>query len=346
MNIVEDIRSCIAGKIPKMLPVLPSCHVFNPRVFGISYERLVTNGEMLAQCEIAMVKEFDFDWAFFPMDSAVALEPLGVEAGPKQGGKGTIPWTPATELPATERTLRTLTIPDPHSDGRLPLRLQALSRARAEFGDSKCITGFMVAPFSSVCYLYGAASALMLLLDDPKLFLRTVEFFVNYQIADGLAQIEAGAHAILIADLFAASNFVSPIDFERFSLPSLKKLIRVFNQHETIVFYHPNEHLVSHLKKMSSVTTAGGSALTVGTSGDAISAKQALVRKICLMGSFDPVSILRDASSVVIAQKTKELIDEAGRLGGFMIYSGGTVAVDTPEENVRTLVDTAREYWR
>ncbi len=86
--------------------------------------------------------------------------------------------------------------------------------------------------------------------------------------------------------------------------------------------------------------------LTVGTDGNVIEAKRALGNSICLMGSFDPVSILRDSPPHTITSKTKELIDKVGRLGGFMIYSGGTVAVDTPEENVRTLVRTARDYWR
>jgi uroporphyrinogen decarboxylase len=228
----------------------------------------------------------------------------------------------------------------------MPLRLKALSTARAEFGDTKCVTGFIVAPFSSVCYLYGVTEALLLLLDNPELFLRTIKFFVTYQIADGLAQIEAGAHAVLIADLFAASSFISTSYFERYSLPSLMELIRVFHEQGAVVFYHPNESLVPHLKKMAAISFTNKAVLTIGTDGNVIEAKRALGDSICLMGSFDPVSILRDSPPHTITSKTKELIDKVGRLGGFMIYSGGTVAVDTPQENVRTLVRTARDYWR
>jgi hypothetical protein len=43
---------------------LPSCHVFNPRVYGISYENFVTDAEKMASCEIEMVKKFGYDWAF------------------------------------------------------------------------------------------------------------------------------------------------------------------------------------------------------------------------------------------------------------------------------------------
>ena len=151
------------GEIPDQLPLFPSCHVFNPRIFGTSYEEFVTDAKTMARCEIEMVKKFGYDWAFFPMDSAVALEPLGIDAGPKSGGKGIIPWTPSTTLPADDSTLMSLKMPKPQKDGRMPLRLEAISKARAEFGNTKCITGFVVAPFSSVCYLYGVSSALLLL---------------------------------------------------------------------------------------------------------------------------------------------------------------------------------------
>lgn len=299
----------------------------------------------MAQCEIEMVKKFGYDWAFFPLDSAVALEPLGIEAGPKSGGKGIIPWTPSTILPTTDSTLKSLKIPNPQKDGRLPLRLEAINKARTEFGHTKCVTGFVVAPFSSTCYLYGITNALLLLIDKPNFFYETLEFFTEYQIIDAKAQLEAGAHAILIADLFSSSSFISVEYFNRYSLKSVKLLIEEINKEGAISFYHPNESRIDHLIAMTQLKESGNVALTVGTDGNIFEAKRAIGDKICLMGSYDPIEVLRNGTPESIEKATKLLIQKVGKKGGFIFYSGGTVAVDTPVENVKTMMRAARKYW-
>ncbi len=299
----------------------------------------------MAQCEIEMVKKFGYDWAFFPLDSAVALEPLGIEAGPKSGGKGIIPWTPFTILPTTDSTLKSLKIPNPQKDGRLPLRLEAINKARTEFGHTKCVTGFVVAPFSSTCYLYGITNALLLLIDKPNIFYETLEFFTEYQIIDAKAQLEAGAHAILIADLFSSSSFISVEYFNRYSLKSVKLLIEEINKEGAISFYHPNESRIDHLIAMTQLKESGNVALTVGTDGNIFEAKRAIGDKICLMGSYDPIEVLRNGTPESIEKATKLLIQKVGKKGGFIFYSGGTVAVDTPVENVKTMMRVARKYW-
>jgi uroporphyrinogen-III decarboxylase len=59
----------------------------------------------------------------------------------------------------------------------MPLRLEAIQKTQAEFGHTKCVTGFVVAPFSSTCYLYGITNAPLLLIDRQELFYKTLEFF-------------------------------------------------------------------------------------------------------------------------------------------------------------------------
>jgi uroporphyrinogen decarboxylase len=299
----------------------------------------------MAHCEIEMVKAFGYDWAFFPLDSAVALEPLGIEAGPKSGGKGIIPWTPSTTLPATDSTLKSLKIPDPQKDGRMPLRLEAIGKARAEFGNTKCVTGFVIAPFSSVCYLYGVATALLLLIDKPQFFLETLDFFTEFQLIDAKSQLEAGAHALLIADLFASSSFISVEYFYQFSFKSLKRLVQEFTNAGAVIFYHPNESRIDHLISMSQLRECGNIALTVGTDGNIFRAKRAIGDKICLMGSYDPIGVLRNGTSESVEKATKLLIQKVGKEGGYIFYSGGTVAVDTPVENVKSMMRAARKYW-
>jgi uroporphyrinogen decarboxylase len=227
----------------------------------------------------------------------------------------------------------------------MPLRLEAIGKARAEFGNTKCVTGFVVAPFLSVCYLYGVTTALLLIIDKPKFFLETLEFFTEFQLIDEKTQLDAGAHALLIADLFASSSFISAEDFKQFSSKSLKRLIQEFSNASALIFYHPNESRIDHLFAMTQLRESGNVALTAGTDGNIFRAKRAIGDKICLTGSYDPIGVLRNGTSESIEKATKLLIQKVGKKGGYIFYSGGTVAVDIPVENAKTMMGAARKYW-
>jgi len=261
------VVSCLEGGTPGRSLGFPLSQAFDARVTGLSYEEYeeyVTDAKKMAKCEIAMTKRFDYDWVFFSMDGAVTVEILGIEAGPKLGGKGTMPWTPYTSLPAKDSTLKNLRMPSPQKDGRIPLRLEALSRARTEFGDNVCVTRHLEAPFTYACYLYDSIVALPLLLDSPKFIMDTVEFFTELQMRHGKAQIKAGTHAIFIADLFAASNFILVEHYNQFALEPVKRRIREYENAGVVSFYHPNEHRIAHLIGMTQLRESGNVALTLG----------------------------------------------------------------------------------
>jgi uroporphyrinogen-III decarboxylase len=136
--------------------------------------------------------------------------------------------------------------------------------------------------------------------------------------------------------------FIRPWNF---SLESVKRLIREISKGGAFSFYHPNESRIDHLTAMAQLRESGNVALTVGTDGNLIRAKSAVGDKICLMGNYDPISVLRNGTPESIENATKLLIQKVGKKGGFIFYSGGTVAVDIPVENVKTMMRAARKYW-
>lgn len=345
LGIMKDVVNCVQGNTPGRLPVFPFTDAFDPRACGMSWEEYVIDAKKMVQCEIAMVKRFDYDWIFFPMDEVVVLEPLGIEAGPKLGGKGTVPWIPSTSLPAEDSTLKNLRMPNPQKDGRMPLRLETISKAKAEFGDSVCVTGYVEGPFTCACYLYSATVAMPLLLDRPKFIMDTVEFFTELQIRYGKAQIEAGAHAVFISDLFAASNFISVEHYNQFALEPVKKLIREYDNAGAIVFYHPNEHRIAHLTAMTHLRESGSVALTIGDRGDIFEAKKIIGDKICLMGGIDPLGVFRTGTPESIDKATKIIVENVSKKGGHILSTGAMVAVDTPEQNMMAMIRAARKYW-
>ena len=70
-------------------------------------------------------------------------------------------------------------------------------------GDSVCLVGRIAAPFSTLTLIVGIEATLMLMLEDPGLLKRYLEFFVEYNDVVAAAQLAAGADALWLGDCVA-----------------------------------------------------------------------------------------------------------------------------------------------
>jgi uroporphyrinogen-III decarboxylase len=71
-------------------------------------------------------------------------------------------------------------------------------------------------------------------------------------------------------------------------------------------------------------------------------AKQALNGIACIAGNV-PISLLNTGTPDEVRGYCKELIDVAGKDGGFMMTSGGVIDKARPE-NVRAMIEYTKEY--
>ena len=71
-------------------------------------------------------------------------------------------------------------------------------------------------------------------------------------------------------------------------------------------------------------------------------AKEILGRTACIVGNV-PLSLLNTGTVDEVREYCKNLIDVAGKDGGFILASGGVIDKAKPE-NVRTMIDFTREY--
>ena len=125
----RQIRACLDLQIPQYLPVLLFTPPFDLRILGISHAEYAASATAIVEAHTRAVERFGYHWTFLHVDSCVALEPLGVHAGPADPA-GFLPWTPYHHLPAEGKTLDSLQPPDPRTDGRMPRVLDAITRLK------------------------------------------------------------------------------------------------------------------------------------------------------------------------------------------------------------------------
>jgi uroporphyrinogen decarboxylase len=337
-GLLKDIRTIVRLGKPSRVPVFACSEEFDVKWYGRgTYNEVILDPEKLAACWIATIEEFDYDWAWLQIDDCIEFEPLGV--GCK--GEGDILRATCEYLPAEPATLKKLKMPDPKKDGRMPIHLEAIRKVRNHFGDRVLVTGRTAAPFSSVALLYGIQETMMLMFSDPQLLRDTCEFFIELQTMWGIAQFEAGAHALWLGDCNAMSNLISLKQYTDFAFEPCKRLVENYKKAGGLTMLHNSEIKLPYLVKSAEMKP---DILSMGPEADLAEVKKALGSKIALIGNLDQVKYLLNSGPQEVAAEAARIM-ETGKPGGAYIFNtGDMVPRDVPEENMRTMMRAARQH--
>ncbi len=333
-GVMDDIRKCVSLTRPGRIPVFACSEEFDVRWHGIAYEEYCQNPKIMAECQIAAVEEFDYDWCWLQVDDCIEFEPLGVGT---KGGTNILRAT-CQYLPPNFETLRRLRVPDPNKDGRMAVLLEAIHQVREHFGDTVCVTGRTAAPFSSVGLLYGLQELMLLPYTNPELLKETLEFFVEVQTRFGKAQFEAGAHAIWFGDCNASSHLISPAIYSEWAFEPARRVTQEYIKAGGMVFYHASEEG----KSLPAMTKLGVSALSSGPGIDVADALTITKGEVCFVGNLDPVGIIMNGTPKDVERETVRILEAGKKVDGFIFNSGEMIPRDTPEQNMRTMIQTAR----
>jgi uroporphyrinogen decarboxylase len=182
----------------------------------------------------------------------------------------------------------------------------------------------------------------VLLYENPDLVHNTMEFLLECQIRLGIAQLEAGAHAILLCDLNCSSRLVSPNHYTEFVFDVNRRLVAAIHDAGGMLFHHPNDPDPGRLSLMAGI---GSDVITVGDGADIVEVKQRMDSHICLMGNVDPLPFFLDGTPADMEREVKRIIDGISAGGGHILSSGAAIPVESKPENVEALVQTTRRHW-
>jgi uroporphyrinogen decarboxylase len=230
-------------------------------------------------------------------------------------------------------------VPNPLKDGRMPEKLKALKLLRGRFGERACVCGGNAAPFSSACLLFGLTEALMMIHTAPELLKSACDFFVDVQVEWGLAQLDAGAHALWLGDCNAMSNLISAEQYKRFAFEPCARVIEAYQKAGGLTFLHNSEESVPHIEASVQL---GASVINVGPGIDIGRAKEVLHGRVCLAGNLDPIRVLMNGKPGEVAAEAERIMRAAGPGGGFIFNTGEMNPRDTPAENMRAMIRGAR----
>ena len=194
----------------------------------------------------------------------------------------------------------------------------------------------------------GAEQVMILSLTEPEMFNRIIEIVDDWHMQVMKVVLEDGWKLIFDSFFnFSLSTGWSPDFYRQTVAPMIKKHTDLVHDYGAKTIFYDDGKLTNTIDYIIEAGVDIIQTLTPPPCGDLDFNHLARTHggKVCFNGGIDTVR-MRFGTPEEIAGKVKELIDIFGDTGKFIIGTSDSIPEDTPEENMRALFDTAREYGK
>ena len=333
------VNRALRGDAVSHAPAGPLAVHYCARRAGVTLRDYTLQPELLAECVLQYHHRFQPDAVWVSADTWVSAQAMGAPVA-FPGGDQPLSGT-GEPLVRSGADIDRIPAPDPHTQGRWPLMLDATRRVRRGLGDG----GFVVAcfdqyPFSLACALMGVQTLMLKLVDDLPMVTALMERCAEYSIAYGRALAEDGADLLSGGD--SPAGLISPALYRQVALPFEQRVIAALR---TTTQLPVSLHICGNAMPMlADMATSGANVLELDHKMDIAHACRVVGPDVAIWGNLDPVAVLAYGSPADVRRATRSLIRSVGASAHqrFVVSSGCTLAVETPDENLQALFAEAR----
>jgi len=176
---------------------------------------------------------------------------------------------------------------------------------------------------------------------QPDKLLEAMESIATMEIKRGVSGANASGVPVIFIPLHkGADGFMSERQFETFYWPTLKKVILGLIDEGVVPSMFAEGGYNSRLEIIKDLPRGKG--VWHFDQTDMARAKEVLGDTACIMGNV-PSSLLFSGTPEEVKNYCKELIDVVGKGGGFILAEGAVIDEGEPE-NLRAVMEAAKEY--
>lgn len=322
---------------------IPYVYDMAAAVAGVPLKDFYTAPEAMVAAQLALQEKVGHDIIAIGSDNYYIAEGFGCKTTREETEIPSLIGPPLTDL----NDVFDIEVPDPYTDGRMPVMIEALKLARKAVGDEIALRSPGTGPFALASYFIGSQQWLMEVatveagLDDAKeaAVLHALELATEALIRFGKACHDAGADILHCGDSLASCNVISPRTYQRFSFPYSKRVFEAWHAYGAracLLHICGNSTPVLEL-----YADTGADLVEIDNAVHMATAKQRIGDRVALVGNVNTVTELLQGTPQSVAASAQRCIDQAGPGSGFLLGSGCIVPRFTPVENLRALVETA-----
>jgi MtaA/CmuA family methyltransferase len=335
MTGLERILATLNGEPVDSLPLMPITMMFAADQIGAPYGKYAVDYRVLAEAQIRTAEKFDFDHVSCISDPGREAADCGAVVHYFDNQPPAVDETKS--LLADKSVLGRLEVPDPIGGGRMHDRVQAVALLHDRVGGQKLVEGWVEGPCAEASDLRGINRLMTDFYDDPAFVRDLFDFVLGMGLEFARAQVDAGVDIIGVGD--AAASLVGPQIYEEFVRPCEKKLIDGLHAMGVKV----RLHICGNIRRiLPGIGTLGCEMIDIDSMVPMAQARQEIGPMAALAGNLDPVKILRNGTPEEITAALAECHRQTA--SRYIVGAGCEVPRDTPEANLRAMIDYARSH--
>jgi uroporphyrinogen-III decarboxylase len=262
-----------------------------------------------------------------------------------------LPWTNIIELPSmyffpfmmpqVQASMQTL-IEVGNELGKYMKVVGEFGRKGLEAGFPSAMGAFAKAPFDVIGdTLRGTQGIFFDMFRQPDKLLEGIEVITTLMIDSVISSVNASRGLMAMFPLHkGADGWMSDEQFHTFYWPSLKKVINALVDEGILVYLFAEGSYNTRLGSVNDFPK--GAVAWLFDKTDMAKAKKALGDKCCISGNV-PTSLMITGTPKDVKEYCRKLIETCAPGGGYILAGGAQVDKGDPE-NLRAMVEAAREY--
>jgi uroporphyrinogen decarboxylase len=334
----ERFLAFLSGEATDRLLCVPLILNHAAHAAGMTVSEAGRTGESLGRAHAAAYRKYGQDLITIFSDTSLIAEAMGT------GLYYTEDDAPRVQTPRVHSMQEAMgvQVPDPQTDGRLPLYLEAIRTANAEVGDEVFVSCCFAMPFTIAAALMGTDLFVKSVRKQPDLAHRLLQVSMEAALRFADAIIEAGGIPVPV-DPVASCSVIGPRQYAEFSAPYTKPIIARIAASGLPPVLHicGSSHLI-----WDQMCDTGAAVLSLDRV-DLEAAKRAVGDRVCLLGNVAPAETLLYGTPATVEEQTALCIRQAvDNPRGYIVGSGCEVPLNTPPENIHAMMDAVRKYGR
>jgi uroporphyrinogen decarboxylase len=339
MNGYERINTALKGLKPDRTPVMLHNFMMAAREFGVNMEQYRNSPKIIADVFKASVEKYHYDGILIDIDTTVIAGAAGVQIDFPSN-------SPARTVSGNLKDLGNVTnlkSAKVQDYKYVQIWLEAVRLLKEYFKDEIYIRGNCdQAPFSMASMMRGTENWMLDLMIEPE---EQLEQLLEYCTDAGVQFInlmsQTGCDMVSNGDSPAGPDMISPEMYLKYAMPYEKKLAEAAHQNGLPYALHicGNTDVI-----LESMLLTGSDAFELDYKTDIRKANDLLKNKAVFIGNIDPSGVLCMGTPQLVQEKTIELLNIYRNSNRFILNAGCAIPSETPEENLKTMIETARNF--
>ncbi len=338
MNGYERIKAAIEGRRADTQPVMLHNFMMAAREAGYTMAEYRDDPRKIAVSFIQAVETYQYDGIVVDVDTATLAGAVGMPIDFPED-------QPARAYRPGLNRLEQAKDLDPADIGKYRYVrnwLEAVRILRAYFRDEIYIRGNCdQAPFSLASMMRTPEQWMMDLLSDENNVFSLLEYCTAATCQFIRLMAQTGCHMVSNGDSPAGPEMISPEMYRKFALPYERRVVEEAHSHGLPYTLHICGKTDVILKDM---LTTGADCLELDHKTDVKLAFSLFKDRTCLIGNIDPSGVLAFGTADDVKRQTERLLGVASGSARFILNAGCAIPAETPSENIRTMIATARAY--